>query len=92
MHSSHPVHSAEMTPCIRFGAPQIASTGHASMHSVQPMHHVSSMQATVSGPATPRLRSSGTAARPVNAARAARVASPPGGQRLISAPRAMDSA
>ncbi len=60
MHSSHPVHSASITACMRFAPPAIASTGHACRHSVQPMHHVSSMRATCSGPGVPRLASGAT--------------------------------
>ena len=35
-HSAQPVQSEESTACMRFGAPMIASTGHAAMQSVQP--------------------------------------------------------
>jgi hypothetical protein len=83
--SSHPLHSAARTPCMRFGAPTIASTGHAWMHSVQPMHAASSMHATSSGPGAPRVRSSAGASRPSSLASDATVASPPGGQRLMFA-------
>ena len=44
-HSSHPVQSAGSTVCMRLAAPTIASTGHAAMHSVQPMHQDSSIRA-----------------------------------------------
>jgi ABC-type thiamine transport system ATPase subunit len=44
------------------------STGQALTHSVQPMHQVSSITATVSGPSMPQLVSSGSTERPVSAA------------------------
>ena len=69
---------------MRFCAPMIASTGQASMHSVQPMQAASSMTATVSGPGVPQAGSIGLRGRPVNAASATTTASPPGGQRLRS--------
>ncbi len=56
---SQPVQSSAMTVCIRFGAPAIASTGHAWMQSVQPMQCASSMRATCSGCSTPHAGSSG---------------------------------
>jgi len=90
--SSHPVHKAGSTVCMRLAAPTMASTGHASMHSVQPMHSVSSMRATLSGPGSPRVRSSALAGCPVNADNIAIRPSPPGGQRLIATPPAMASA
>jgi hypothetical protein len=74
---------------MRLAAPTIASTGHASMHSVQPMHAASSMTATRSGPGVPHAGSTGLGARPSKAASEATTASPPGGQRSMSAsPRA----
>jgi hypothetical protein len=36
-----------MTVCMNLDAPTIASTGHAWMHLVQPMHVDSSIQATI---------------------------------------------
>jgi hypothetical protein len=83
--SAQPLHNDASTPCSRFCAPMIASTGHASMHNVQPMHAPSSIVASCNGPGTPRDASSGRAARPRSRARAAIVASPPGGQRSMSA-------
>jgi len=60
---------------------------------LQPMHALSSMQATRSGPGSPRDVSSGGAARSSNCASAFSVAVPPGGQRSMSAsPLAMASA
>ena len=89
MQSSHPVHSAAMTACIRFGPPAIASTGHASMHNVQPMQSASSMCARTGAPAVPNAGSSGAAGRPVILAIAPIVASPPGPQRLSASPSAI---
>ena len=83
--SSQPLQSDASTPCIRFGAPTIASTGHAWMHSVQPMHVRSSMRAICRGPGSPRdVSSGGGASRPSNSASAAISVSPPGGQRSMS--------
>ena len=80
------------TVCMRFAAPTIASTGQASMHSVQPMHDASSIRATVSGAGSPHARSSAIGGRPVSDASVAMTTSPPGGQRLIGAPSAIASA
>ena len=80
--SSQPLQSDASTPCIRFGAPTIASTGHAWMHSVQPMHVRSSMRAICKGPGSPRdVSSGGGASRPSNRASATISVSPPGGQQ-----------
>ena len=53
---------------MRFGAPMIAWTGHAAMHSVQPMHGLVD-DAREGGPA--RLRPGSTAVRSSMCARAA---------------------
>ena len=58
-HRSQPVHSSAITVCICFRAPTIASTGHATMQSVQPMQRASSMTATCRGRSTPHAGSSG---------------------------------
>jgi hypothetical protein len=71
----------------------MASTGQAWMHSVQPMHNGSSMTATVRGLSSPLSGSSGFGSRSSRSASARIVASPPGGQRLMSAsPAAIASA
>ncbi len=85
MQSSQPLQSASITACMRRGPPTIASTGHAWMQIVQPMQRASSTTATARGTWTPQPGSTLVRARPVSAASAAIVASPPGGQRLIRA-------
>ena len=45
MQRSQPLQRCVSTTCICFGPPRIASTGQASMHSVQPMQNDSSMRA-----------------------------------------------
>ena len=59
--------------------------GRPAMQSVQPMQRASSMSATRRGCSTPHAGSSGRYGRPVSAASARMPASPPGGQRLMSA-------
>jgi hypothetical protein len=53
------VQSSAITVCICFRAPAIASTGHASMQSVQPMQRASSMTARRRDCSTPHAGSSG---------------------------------
>ena len=75
-HRSHPVQCDAITECMRFDAPMMASTGHAGIHSVQPMHRLSSMTATVNGRSTPLAGLSGSGARCINCASASMPASP----------------
>jgi hypothetical protein len=92
-HSSQPVHSLAITVCICLPAPRIASTGQAWMQRVQPMHSGSSMTATVRGLSLAALRVQRLGSRSSRSASARMAASPPGGQRLMSAsPAAMASA
>jgi hypothetical protein len=92
-HNSQPEQSDGRIACMRFCAPMIASTGHAWMHNVQPMHAASSMIATRSGPGSPHAGSSGVTGRATSAASATTTSSPPGGQRFTSAaPPAIASA
>ena len=46
-HSMQPMHHGSTTVCISCAAPTMASTGQASMQSVQPMQRLSSIKATV---------------------------------------------
>ncbi len=93
MHSSQPEHNDGRIACMRLAAPMIASTGHASMHSVHPMQADSSMTATSSGPGVPHAGSTGLGAQSSRAASDTTTASPPGGQRSMSAsPRATAAA
>ena len=78
-HKSHPVQCEAITECMRFDAPMIASTGHAGIHSVQPMHRLSSMTATVNGRSTPLAGLSGSGARCNSWDSASMPAAPPGG-------------
>jgi hypothetical protein len=79
--------------CICLAAPTMASTGQAWMHSVQPMHRLSSMKATERGRSMPLAGLIGMTGRPVTRARRSTPSMPPGGQRLMSAsPRAIASA
>ena len=80
--SSQPVQRDSMTACIHRDAPEIASTGQARMHLVQPIQSASRIRATLSGPGSPHDRSTGVAGRLRNAARRAAPSSPPGGQRF----------
>ncbi len=91
-HSAQPLHNAAKTECICFGAPMIASTGHASMHSVQPMQRDSSMRARASTDWLPNRSSSRNASRPVSVAIATIVVVPPGAQRFSGSPAAIASA
>ena len=43
----------DITPCIRFAEPTIASTGHASIHFLQPIHSSSTMYAICGDKAGP---------------------------------------
>ena len=52
-HNSHPVQYDSITVCINLLVPSMASVGQALMQSVQPMHHASSITATVLGPSSP---------------------------------------
>jgi hypothetical protein len=71
----------------------MASTGQAWMHSVQPMHRLSSITAIVSGFSTPLAGFSGSGSRCVTRASAAIPTAPPGGHWLICAvPAAIASA
>ncbi|EDT41540.1 hypothetical protein BamMEX5DRAFT_2703 [Burkholderia ambifaria MEX-5] len=81
-HRSQPVHSDSTIVCICFGAPTIASTGHACMHSVQPMHRLSSMNATARGCSVPLTGFSGITGLPSRLARRAMPSAPPGGHWL----------
>ena len=91
--SSQPVHCASMTVCMKRGAPTMASTGQAGRHSAQPMQRSSSITATWRGLVGPNCGSTGLGSRPSSAASARTVASPPGGQRSMSAvPLAIASA
>ena len=85
-HRSQPVHRPGITAWSRFVAPAIASTGHAWMHFVHPMHSSGTIRATRRGASTPHAGSSGTAGRPVAAASSAIPAAPPGGHLSIGAP------
>ena len=92
-----PVHSLASTACIHLRAPMIASTGHAWMHTVQPMHALSSIRAVPrigrSGGGGPQAGSNVMTRLPSARASAAIVKSPPGGQRLMStSPRTSASA
>ena len=92
-HSSQPVQASINTVCMRLGAPTIASIGQAWIHSVQPIHRSSRMSAAARGCSIPQAGSSGLHATPSTAARLRIPASPPGGQRLMSAaPHAIASA
>ena len=93
MQSSQPVHSDSTTVCMYWCAPTIASTGQAGRQRAQPIQRDSSMTATPGAAASGSDGSSATMSRFNSRASAAIVASPPGGQRLISAsPAAMASA
>ena len=61
-----PVQTDGRMACIRLTAPTIASTGHAAIHSVQPMHAASSIRATLNGVVAPHAGSSGSRGRPVS--------------------------
>src|SRR5256885_9479222 len=67
MHSSQPVQWAAITVCMNLLAPRMASVGQALIHRVQPMHHASSITATVRGASVPCSALSGAAGRPVSA-------------------------
>lgn len=54
IHKSQPVHHSVNTVCICLDAPTMASTGHACMQSVQPIHALGSMKATGLGLSTPQ--------------------------------------
>lgn len=53
MQRSQPVHHSVSTTCICLEAPTIASTGHAWIHSVQPIHFCGSINATGRGRSVP---------------------------------------
>ena len=92
-HSSQPVHSAAMMVCICLAAPEMASTGQAWMHRVQPMQVCSSMKATDFGLGVPWASSSGLGSTPSSSASFLTPSSPPGGHWLMSAsPLAIASA
>jgi hypothetical protein len=78
-HKSHPVQCEAITECMRFDAPMMASTGHAGIHSVQPMHRLSSITATVNGRSTPLEGFSGSGLRLSKCASASMPTAPPGG-------------
>ena len=79
MQSSQPVQCASITVCMRLWMPRIASVGHASRHSVQPMHQASSITASGARPFDAERRVDGTPGRPVSADRRATPSAPPGG-------------
>ena len=46
MHNSQPVHKSSITSCIKLADPEIASTGHASIHFLHPIDVVFGMHVT----------------------------------------------
>ena len=82
---SQPVQSSAIIVCICLAAPMIASTGHACMHSVQPMQRLSSMIASGRGRSTPFSGLSAMTGMPSRIASRATPSSPPGGHWLYFA-------
>ena len=81
-----PVHQASSTACMRLARRRSRRPGTPGCRSCSRCSAPRRRARRRAAPPSPHAGSSGSGARPVSAASAAIVASPPGGQRLIGAP------